>query len=230
MVLEKLPKPLLGYGRESNHHVARVSYWNTVLRCNHRGLSLIELMIVFALISVMMVLSLPMLSTANERARSELCQQNLVEITQTIVEHAEDTGRLPTMQNLQPIHAGMSLPEFIRLDQHTPNVLFCPSDDTENSQRFETSYQWTMTFNDKSPGELTQYLGQAILADREAYHQNAVQTINEMIVELDEDGLRLGLLRNESQGPSSNRPAIYFKPKNNKPKKPKKNQSDDDDD
>lgn len=184
-------------------------------------------MIVFTLISMMMVLSLPILSTANERARSELCQQNLIEISQIVVQYTQDTDRLPTIHNLQPIHEGISLPEFVRLQHHTPNVLFCPSDESDKSQLFETSYQWSSTFNGRAPGELTRHLGQRLLSDRETFHQNAEQFGNEIAIEQDQNGLRLGLLRNHSLSEDSNTPSIYFKPK--KPKRPNHPQGSPDD-
>lgn len=188
------------------------------MRLIHRGLSLVEVAIVLTLISVMMALSLPMLSTANARARSKLCQENLVEIGQVIVSHTQDTGRLPALHNLAPTQPGLSLPEFIEPRLHIPKVLFCPSDETQTSQALGTSYRWATAFNNQSPGALRNMLGQPMLADREAYHANAVQPINEVMVVEDDAGVRLAMIGEDPRDNAvKSRPDLYL---NKKPKRP----------
>lgn len=177
-----------------------------------RGLSLIELLIVVTLIVTMMSMSLPMLSNANARARSELCQQNLVEISQTIASVTMEHGELPTLYTLQPTQDGLSLPELIESRAHTPQVVFCPSDETEQSHILGTSYQWASSFNGLGPGELGTMLGQPILADREAYHAGSALPISEVTVIEDEAGYRLSLPGEDTQDrrPTNNRPKLYL--------------------
>ncbi|MFK7789025.1 MAG: type II secretion system protein [Phycisphaeraceae bacterium] len=206
------------------------------MRQNHRGLSLIEITIVLTLISVMMALSLPMLSVANAKARSELCQQNLVEIGQTIASHAQDNNQLPTLYNLAPPQAGLSLPEFVEPRLNIPKITFCPSDETEASQLMGTSYRWGMAFNGVDTGNLQSLIGQRMLADREAFHNNAAQPTNEMVIVEDEAGLRLSLIGdNAPTNASNNQPNLYLKKKlkkdkkNKTKKKNKPNRQNDDD-
>ncbi len=191
------------------------------VRLIHRGLSLIEITIVLTLISVMMALSLPMLSVANARARSELCQQNLIEIGQVIVGHAQDNDHLPTLYNLSPTQAGLSLPEFIEPRLHIPKVVFCPSDETETSQVLGTSYRWGMAFNDQKPGAMWGMVGQPLLADREAYHLSESQPVNEMVVIEDDTGIKLSLIGKDSKNSTPGKqPDLYFKKKQKNPKNP----------
>lgn len=181
------------------------------MRPNQRGLSIIEVAIVITLISVMMALSLPMFSSANARARSELCQQNLVEIGQAIVSDANTTGQLPTVYNLTPNQAGQSLPELLEPLRLSPNIVFCPSDETEASQALGTSYRWGMAFNGQSLDAIQQMLGQRMLTDREAYHPTAQQTINEMVVAQDETGLHLSLVGEYTKPTTpTQHPELYF--------------------
>ena len=190
------------------------------MRLFQRGLSLIEVTIVLTLISVMMALSLPMLSSANARARSELCQQNLVEIGQAIVSVTHESGRLPTLYNLAPEQTGQSLPELIEPLRLSPNIVFCPSDETEASQALGTSYRWGEAFNGQSPDAIQQVLGQRVLADREAYHPNAQQTINEMVVVQDDSGLHLSLVSEDPKlSTFANRSELYFIETSMKPEK-----------
>lgn len=182
------------------------------MRLNHRGLSLIEVTIVLTLTSVMMALSLPMLSSANARARSELCRQNLVELGQVIVSNTHEYGRSPTLYNLTPKQGGLSLPELIEPLQLSPNIVFCPSDETEASQALGTSYRWDKAFNNRSLAAIHQLIGQRMLADREAYHSTAQQTINELIVEQDDSGLYLSFVGEDpALKASANSPGLYFK-------------------
>lgn len=200
-----------------------------------RGLSLIEVLIVVTLIVTMMAMSLPMLSSANAKARSELCQQNLIEIGQTIASVTQAESKLPTLYPLEPMRDGLSLPELIATRAHTPQVAYCPSDETERSYVMGTSYRWTTGFNGLHPGELGTMLGQPILADREPYHAGSVLPINEVTVVEDEAGYRLSLLgedaRNNARNHKSTKLYLNKKPKHapgSKPPKPPGPRDDDD--
>lgn len=145
-----------------------------------RGLSLIEVLIVAVLIAVLMALSLPMLSSANARARSELCQQNLTEIGQTIAVYTQEMKRLPVLDPQAPDGQGLTLPEFIEPQLHTPHVLFCPCDETEESQRLGTSYTWSSRLNGLGQDDLYRLFDQTLLQDREPFHTGSNPPINEL--------------------------------------------------
>ena len=160
---------------------------------NHKGLSLIEVLIVVTLIATMMALSLPMLSSANAEARSEVCRQNLIDIGGAIVSYTQDTSHLPAINEFPPHHEGLSLPKLVSRRLQTPNVIFCPSDETDRSQLLGTSYRWTNTFNEREPDDLEQSLGQPLLSDREAFHYASAMPVNEIILSRDREGYLLSV-------------------------------------
>lgn len=186
----------------------------------YRGLSLVEVIIVLALIAVMMALSLPMLSTANAKARSQLCQQNLLEIGQVVIRYSSDTGVLPSITTLAPTRQGQSLPEFLSTQLHEPSVAFCPSDETEQSQVLGTSYLWSNRFNSQSIGQLPNLTGQPLLSDREPYHVAALLPANELVLSRDTTGLGLSILATNTQDHgtfSTMGQGMYFQYNNNLP-------------
>ncbi|MGB0767021.1 MAG: pilus assembly FimT family protein [Phycisphaeraceae bacterium] len=158
-----------------------------------KGLSLVELVIVFALIAVMMALSLPMLTTANAEARSAVCRQNLADMGGAIASHVQDTGTLPTLYGLAPNQNGMSLPEFIKPRLQMPNVVYCPSDETEESHLLGTSYRWTQALNGVQLSQLQPAALQPLLTDRESFHQDAGLLANELVLDRDDQGFLLTL-------------------------------------
>lgn len=178
-----------------------------------RGLSLIEVVIVIALISVMMALSLPMMSTANARARSELCQQNLIEIGQSIASYAQDTHALPSLHPLKPTQAGLSLPEFIKPRLHTPQIIFCPSDETDKSQSLGTSYQWSSVFNGLPVDQLHNLVGRRMLGDREDFHTGPEMQRNELELQQTQLGLQMSLVGIDYSGQAKTNSGLILKKK-----------------
>ncbi|MBX2850568.1 MAG: type II secretion system GspH family protein [Phycisphaeraceae bacterium] len=186
-----------------------------------RGLSLIEVVIVLALISVMMALSLPMLSNANARARAELCQQNLVEMGQSIATYAQETDALPTLHTIKPTQGGLSLPEFIEPRLHTPQVVFCPSDETEISQSLGTSYQWSGVFNGLPVDQLDSLVGQRMLGDRENFHVGPGTLMNELALEQSAAGLRMVPVGTDHSEKATTNHGLILSKKSKNPKKNK---------
>lgn len=154
----------------------------------HRGLSLIEVLIVVTLIAVMMALSLPMLSTANAEARSAVCRQNLADMALAVSSYTNDLGHLPSLHALPPEYQGQSLPEWIAHRVSTPYAVFCPSDETEASQTLGTSYRWNSAYNGLKLSELSKTLHQPLLSDRDAYHIGSATAMNEVVLSRDESG------------------------------------------
>ncbi|MEM9109757.1 MAG: type II secretion system protein [Planctomycetota bacterium] len=149
---------------------------------SRRGLSLLEVLMVVTLITVMMVLSLPMISRANARARSELCQQNLAEIGKAIASYTNDMNRMPILGRDESEEQGQTLPGFIEERLQSAHVLFCPSDDTKLSQSLGTSYRWSPSFNGLEPEQLRGMIGRVLLADRAAYHRGPHHFSNELLL------------------------------------------------
>ena len=159
-----------------------------------RGLNLIEVAIVVALIAVLMAVSLPMLSRANGEARAAVCRQNLADIGIAITAHIHDHGKLPELAELPPHQPGMSLPELVTPRLKTPNVLFCPSDETDKSQSLGTSYRWTEAHNGIEAAHFEQLVDQPVLADREAFHQGIVLGINQLVLKRNQDRVQFVIL------------------------------------
>lgn len=155
-----------------------------------RGLSLVEICIVMALIAVLMALSLPMLSNANAEARATVCRQNLADIGNAISGYTRDYGALPSIAELPPHHPGLSLPELVAPRLQTPNILFCPSDETERSQLLGTSYRWSPAFNGMAYADLHKAIDKPVLTDRDAFHTGSELAANELLLKRAENSFQ----------------------------------------
>lgn len=60
-----------------------------------RGLSMVELLVVLAIISIMLGLLLPAVQTVRERARETVCKNNLYQLNLALTQFAEVHKRLP---------------------------------------------------------------------------------------------------------------------------------------
>lgn len=170
-----------------------------------RGLSLIEMLLVVGMISVMMALSLPMLTHANAEARSTVCRENLFEIGTAITDYIHERGELPRLVDLPTHRTGTALPELMTTRAHTPNVLFCPSDETDQSQLAGTSYRWAFAMNGMKVSELSKAIGQPVLRDREPFHQGMTLATNELVVQRDAAFLKF-VVTGLEDGPSRSDP------------------------
>jgi prepilin-type N-terminal cleavage/methylation domain-containing protein/prepilin-type processing-associated H-X9-DG protein len=61
----------------------------------HRGFTLIEILVVLAIIAVLTAILLPVLSTVREKGRSAVCQSNLRQIGTAITLYTQDYDRYP---------------------------------------------------------------------------------------------------------------------------------------
>src|SRR5690606_24939145 len=96
--------------------------------------------------------------------------------------YLRDYGKLPHLAELPPHEPGMSLPELIGPRLRTPNVVFCPSDETDRSQVLGTSYRWATAFNGLEFAGLDRALDQPLLQDREAFHLGTDRASNELLL------------------------------------------------
>lgn len=103
------------------------------LRKTIRAFTLIELLIVIAIIVILCALLLPAIAGAKERARRITCVNNLKQITTAFIMFSTDYGKYPWRI---PINDGGSKSKtnvsstFLVLKQEikTPRILACPSD------------------------------------------------------------------------------------------------------
>lgn len=141
-----------------------------------------------ALIAVLMALSLPMLSVANAEARSVVCRQNLADMGSAITGYIHDNDQLPSLSELPPHYEGMSLPELVSPRLHTPDVVFCPSDETDRSQVLGTSYRWVAAYNALQLNNLDRAVDMPVLLDRDTFHQGVELPVNELVLRRNERG------------------------------------------
>lgn len=117
-----------------------------VLRPNApAGFTLVELLVVVAIISVLVAILLPVFITVRERARQGACQSNLKQVALTVMQYTQDNdellpaGNIPSTVNPGPVGWAGQLYGFAR----NANVFRCPDDPTDASAQtsfFPISY------------------------------------------------------------------------------------------
>ena len=161
---------------------------------------------VLAMIAALMAISLPMLNHANAQARSAVCQQNLVEIGNSVSVYVLDHGQLPQLFELPPHEPGMSLPELVGQRLQSDNVTFCPSDETERSHVLGTSYHWSTSYNSMPLSSLNRAVDQTLVSDREAFHQGAETQINELVLRQKDGQFRFIVTGSPEDAVNNNKP------------------------
>lgn len=136
---------------------AVVNHLPTCDRNRSRGLSLIELLVVMAIISLLIAILLPALSQVRHQARRSACAGNLRQVGVAIHLYAEDfgdsipfgpsgrpvtgsnfytvTGNVTSLLSLEdgaPVGLGLLLESYLA---HQPTVLFCPGADQPSEAR-----------------------------------------------------------------------------------------------
>ncbi len=97
-----------------------------------QGFSLVELLVVLAIICVLIAILLPVVTRAREQARVTVCRSNLAQIGQGLFVYMDAShGRLPVGAIVQldlsaPPDPAESVPLLLQLDQ---KIYRCPGDD-----------------------------------------------------------------------------------------------------
>jgi prepilin-type N-terminal cleavage/methylation domain-containing protein/prepilin-type processing-associated H-X9-DG protein len=124
-----------------------------------RAFTLVELLVVMAIISLMVSLSYPALQNALASARSTQCAANLHSIGVAVTQAAADNDNQypPIAQAATNPYAGTSIPARDLVDTLAPygittNSIQCPVDMAQSSSAFKqygSSYEWNPAFDDE---------------------------------------------------------------------------------
>ena len=132
--------------------------------CNRFGLrvlstafTLVELLVVIALIATLAGLLLPVLGRAKESGRATACLSNLHQIGLALQLYVQDNGnRLPTMRD-KSLTTTNELPSTdLVLSNYLGNILIlrCPSDGQNLFQTTGSSYSWNSLLNGEDADHL----------------------------------------------------------------------------
>ncbi len=147
---------------------------------HQRAFTLVELLIVLAIIGVLASLLLPGLSSAAERARSTACLSNLRQIGVSLRLYLDESQEhFPIMQNRGrnlPIPVGTGILEVLGPKLGNPAILKCPSDRQGWYENTGSSYFWNFLINGqpatalKVMGLSVQENGIAVFSDQADFH------------------------------------------------------------
>jgi prepilin-type N-terminal cleavage/methylation domain-containing protein/prepilin-type processing-associated H-X9-DG protein len=123
--------------------------------------SLIELLIVIAVIGVLAALALPVLSRAHEAGRSAACISNLHQIGLALQIYVDANNNiLPTMRdaptdtNAAATNTFPTVNTVLNTELGNTNVLRCPSDNQGIFQLTGSSYAWNSLLNGENANHL----------------------------------------------------------------------------
>lgn len=146
-----------------------------------QAFTLVELLVVLAIIALLAALLLPAVARAREKGRSAACLSNLRQIGVALQLYVQDNdNRMPVMRD-RPVGAPPTnsppSPDIV-LSNHLGNVriLKCPSDTKELFEQTGSSYSWNSLLNGQD-AEHFQVLGiqfnphqMPVMFDKESFH------------------------------------------------------------
>lgn len=149
------------------------------------GFTLVEMLVVLAIISVLAALLLPTLNKAREAGRSTACLSNLRQIGLALQLYVQDyNNRLPFMRDrladTNALPATNALPgmEVVLLNHlGSTNVLRCPSDRKRLFELTGSSYAWNSLLNGQDADRLEVFAIQfdphqiPVAFDKEPFHR-----------------------------------------------------------
>lgn len=107
------------------------------------GMTLIEMLVVIAIVGILASLLLPATSQALERARRTVCQNNLRQTYLMVASHASDHGGL--LPAAWVVHPGQPMQMIANsaFGESNPKSLHCPSDRRQfEPPLYDLSYYW----------------------------------------------------------------------------------------
>jgi prepilin-type N-terminal cleavage/methylation domain-containing protein/prepilin-type processing-associated H-X9-DG protein len=141
-----------------------------------RGFTLLEILVVIAVIGLLTALVLPVLTSARAAGRRTACKSNLSQLGKIVQMYATDNqSRYPLVAARPTLNAG--LPRFrdvMKPYLADPRVLKCPADRSGFYEAEGSSYEWNALLNGRSQDSfIEQVIGPAktpMMYDYENFH------------------------------------------------------------
>jgi len=148
-----------------------------------QAFTLVELLVVLAIIALLAALLLPVLGRAKESARATACLSNLHQVGVALqIYVSENNNKLPAMRDVVPDPAVVATNVFPTIDKvlapqlGNRNVLRCPSDLAHIFEITGSSYSWNSLLNGQDADHLRMFTYQFnpyqvnLVFDKQAFH------------------------------------------------------------
>ena len=151
-----------------------------------RAFTLIELLVALGIVILLVAISFPLLTSAQQSARSAVCASNLRQVGILLNTYlVSSNGVLPTLQNRestdQPLPA---MDTVLASNRGEAEVMRCPADDKDFYATTGTSYFWNYTVNGQPVAAVFSIVGDGdpsripLASDKEGFHPDLGDKIN----------------------------------------------------